>query len=248
MLYFVKVIVRLTVAYQIYFNVTLNLYNIRIMCMPSHPGIQIVVGFLLLRIIRVSENTLPVRICVSVQDELDRNVALEIATSGGTADGDIILIGSTEFETEFPVSVNLIPPIQFTCRSISILDDNVTEGTERVELELRLADPELADIVTISPSQVSIEIVDNDIIVVGFVQQTLELSESATVSICISIMEGELERSVLFEINQVGGSAEGNILSTLTMSHPFYTHNVTFFLHSQYYVYSILYNYNICIS
>ena len=129
------------------------------------------VGFLQRRIIRVSENTLPVRICVSVQDgELDRNVALEIATGGGTADGDIILIGSTEFETEFPVSVILTPSIQFTCQSISILDDSVTEGTERVELELRLADLELADIVTISPSQVSIEILDNDIIVVGFVQ------------------------------------------------------------------------------
>ena len=207
-----------------YFNVTLKLYNIRIMCIPTHPGIQIVVGVLLLRLIRVSENTLPVRICVSVQDgELDRNVALEIATGGGTADGDIILIGSTEFETEFPVSVILTPSIQFTCQSISILDDSVTEGTERVELELRLADPELADIVTISPSQVSIEILDNDIIVVGFVQQTLELSENATapVNICISIMEGELERNVLFEINQVGGSAEGR-----PMSYPFYTHNV----------------------
>lgn len=51
-------------------------------------------------------------------------------------------------------------------------------------------------------------------IVVGFVEQTLELSEDSTspVSVCISHKEGDIEDTLSLEIDQVEGSAGDDCL------------------------------------
>ena len=49
---------------------------------------------------------------------------------------------------------------------------------------------------------------------VGFVQQSLELSEnsgSSSASVCIELLGGNIDQIIFFEINQVEGSAEGKI-------------------------------------
>jgi hypothetical protein len=49
--------------------------------------------------------------------------------------------------------------------------------------------------------------------VVGFVQQSLELSEnsgSSSASVCIELLGGNIDQIIFFEINQVEGSAEGS--------------------------------------
>ena len=69
---------------------------------------------------------------------------------------------STDFETEFPVSVSLNEFTQFQCTSLRLLDDSIPEGTEELIIGLTLVDLDLAGQVTISPNQATITIEDND--------------------------------------------------------------------------------------
>ena len=71
-----------------------------------------------------------------------------------------IFTASTDFETDFPVSMSLNE--QFQCTSIGLLDDSIAEGTEELIIDLILVDADLAEQVTVFPSQATITIQDND--------------------------------------------------------------------------------------
>ena len=64
--------------------------------------------------------------------------------------------------TEFPVLVSLMLMSQFQFTSLFLLDDTITEREEELLIDLRLVDTEFSAQVTISPSQVTITIEDND--------------------------------------------------------------------------------------
>ena len=126
----------------------------------------------------------------------------------------------------------------FQCTDIGLLDDSIVEGTEELTIVLMLTDTGLADQVIISPSQATIIIQDNDgtsgtlghtiytckftanhvycfavlDLRIGFVQESLVLSEDSTssaASVCIEPLEGDIDQFLLFQIRQVGGSADG---------------------------------------
>lgn len=53
-------------------------------------------------------------------------------------------------------------------------------------------------------------------ITIGFVQQTLELSEDTlSVSVCVSLKEGDIEDPLSLQIDPVGGSAGDDCLYTI---------------------------------
>lgn len=55
-------------------------------------------------------------------------------------------------------------------------------------------------------------------ITVGFVQETLELSEDTlSTSVCVSLKEGDIEDSLSLQIDPVGGSAGDDCLYILLL-------------------------------
>lgn len=69
---------------------------------------------------------------------------------------------SSHFQLELPLVLNLNQPTPTSCFPLTVLDHGTAGRTEDVILELRTLDTEVANRVTLSPSQVAILIENND--------------------------------------------------------------------------------------
>ena len=72
------------------------------------------------------------------------------------------LSASTHFQPELPLVLNLNQPTPMSCFPLTALDYGTTGSTEDVILELRTLDTEIANRVSLNPSQAAILIENND--------------------------------------------------------------------------------------
>ena len=94
------------------------------------------------------------------------------------------------------------------CTNVPIVDDAVVEVTEMFGVVLTTREP---DVNFLNPSA-SVDIIDNDRVVIGFEMEQYQGEEGGTVEVCAVLTNGTLERSLFVELFTSDVSAEGRLL------------------------------------
>ena len=144
----------------------------------------------------VREEELQLEVCVTLLGALERSVDLSLFSSDGTAQSpnDYAQLMAMVFE---PADE------QRKCVNISINDDVRVESSETFTLHLSSTD----SAVTIDHSYTTIEIIDNDQVMLSLDQISYTVLEDAGEVLVSILLTGRLERDIEVLLNSTDGSA-----------------------------------------
>lgn len=124
---------------------------------------------------------------------------------------------SSSFPPFFTFPVSIVPQ-QTQCHHISIIDDNILEGTEHFKVVLRAQ--ESAARISVGTDHTTVTIDDNDSVTIGFMQTEFSVDEDGSerdVRVCVGL-EGEISREVLATISSRPGTAGCKLLIIMAKS------------------------------